>query len=541
MPIKTYKIPLNSTIYQQRIRLVCLLCLVVGIGLRVIHLDRKVYWHDEVYTSMEVTANTRSELVANLFDGREVEVADLQRYQQMRPDRTLGQMLRLLGKEDVQHPPLFYVLTRYWSRLWGDSIATTRSMAVLLSLLVFPSIYWLCQELFASEMIGWIAIAIVALSPVHILYAQEAREYSLWGVTTLVSSLLFLRAMRQPSWVNWGFYSLSLVVGFYTFLMSGLVALGHGLYVVLTDSRSLFSTHQSRLTRRMVAYLISLAIAVLCLSPWLYFLIENFRTFTGSTSWTTVPLTFQQLSAAWLVNLSRILVDFNTEPNLLLNSNMPVIGSIAIAVVLAIYALLYLWRKTAFPVWLFVWMLAGSTIVPFILADLVIGGQRSVSARYLIPGVFGVQLALAYLLGDRLEQTNRRRQPIWQSVAILMIGMGITSGIALSSAETWWNKGISYDHPTLARVINASDRPVVISDAFGINPGNVVALSYLVEPKTRFILLPEIWKQLQIPPVSESYSDVFLLNLPDVFREEFETTYQASLESVAPGLWHWQR
>ncbi|NJN88795.1 MAG: hypothetical protein HC881_24060, partial [Leptolyngbyaceae cyanobacterium SL_7_1] len=135
----------------------------------------------------------------------------------------------------------------------------------------------------------------------------------------------------------------------------------------------------------------------------------------------------------------------------------------------------------------------------------------------------------------------RRRQPIWQGVAVAIVVMGIGSGIALSSAETWWTKGVSYHHPQLARVINASDRPVVLSDAFAINPGNVVALSYLVDPKTRFILFEEVWKQLQIPTIPESYSDVFLLNLPDVFLEEFNATYQSTLEPVAPGLWRWRR
>ncbi|NJN87617.1 MAG: hypothetical protein HC881_16525 [Leptolyngbyaceae cyanobacterium SL_7_1] len=425
--------------------------LLIGIVLRVVNLDRKVYWHDEVYTSMEVTANSRSELVADLFDGREVGVAELQEYQRMRPDRNLGEMLWRLGTEDVQHPPLFYVLTRYWSKLWGDSISTTRSMAVLLSFLAFPCIYWLCQELFASTIIGWIAIAIIAISPVHILYAQEAREYSLWSVTTLLSSIALLRAIRQPTWINWGWYSLSLVVGLYTFLISGVVALGHGLYVVLTDSRTVFSTNRFRLPRRTVAYLISFAIAILLLTPWLYFLIENFRTFQGSTSWTTVPLTYQQLLAAWLVNFSRILVDFDINSDSLFVADQWVVkGLMVLAIVLGLYALFYVWQRTQPAVWLFVWILAGSPVVLFILADLLVGGQRSASARYLIPGMLGVQLAIAYLVGDRLEQTKRRRQPIWQGVAIAIVVMGIGSGIALSSAETWWTKGVSYHHPQLA-------------------------------------------------------------------------------------------
>lgn len=39
-------------------------------------------------------------------------------------------------------------------------------------------------------------MALIAVSPFHVLYAQEAREYSLWTVTILLSSAALLRAMR---------------------------------------------------------------------------------------------------------------------------------------------------------------------------------------------------------------------------------------------------------------------------------------------------------------------------------------------------------
>ena len=39
--------------------------------------------------------------------------------------------------------------------------------------------YWLCLELFESSVTAWLAVAIIAISPFQIVYAQEARPYSL--------------------------------------------------------------------------------------------------------------------------------------------------------------------------------------------------------------------------------------------------------------------------------------------------------------------------------------------------------------------------
>jgi len=69
---------------------------------------------------------------------------------------------------------------------FGSSVTVTRGLAALISLFVFPCIYWLCLKLFKS---GWMAMALVAVLPIHVVYAQEAREYSLWPAAILLSSV----------------------------------------------------------------------------------------------------------------------------------------------------------------------------------------------------------------------------------------------------------------------------------------------------------------------------------------------------------------
>jgi uncharacterized membrane protein len=83
--------------------------------------------------------------------------------------------------------------------------------------------------------VGWIAVLLVASSPFHVLYAQEAREYSLWTVTILLSSALLLRSIRRKTKSSWATYALGLAVGLYTFPFTVFVMLGHGIYVACIE------------------------------------------------------------------------------------------------------------------------------------------------------------------------------------------------------------------------------------------------------------------------------------------------------------------
>lgn len=167
--------PINS---KSLFLIIVTIILVIGIFFRCYNLDRKVYWHDEVFTSIRVSGYNVKTIIANEFQGKIISPQELLKYQTIPADNTWRQTLERLI-EHPEHPPLYYIYSWGWQKIFGSSIAATRSLSVLFSLLVFPSLYWLCWELFNSTTIAWMAIAITAISPVHIIYAQEAREYSL--------------------------------------------------------------------------------------------------------------------------------------------------------------------------------------------------------------------------------------------------------------------------------------------------------------------------------------------------------------------------
>lgn len=520
------------------LRQICIFLLVLGIGFRCVNLGKKVYWHDEVYTSMGMTAHSRSELVDALFTGKEVTRSELQALQQIDPDRTLGQMWNSLGQEDPQHPPFYYLVGWHWIRVFGDSVVAIRSLSVIFGLLMLGCLYWFCWELFESTLVAWVAVGLVAISPFHVLYAQEAREYSLWAALILLLSTLLLRSLRfsfkhSPITfsVSWGLYFLTLTVSLYTFLFTALVSIAHGVYLLLNGA---IEVRRGRLalSSKAIAYLCATAAAVVALGPWVYFLVRYADVVEATTAWAKVGLPWVKMLRLSAMNFGRIFLDFDLNPD----SHGGYLLALPV-LILEVYALYFVYQNTPRRVSSFILTLTFVPLIVLALPDLISGGQRSVVTRYLVPCFLGAHIAVAYTLAQQLQSIRVVRRFVWRAIAALVVLGGIVSCGLSAQADTWWTKVVSYTHPAIARTLNDAPQPIVISDAFGVNPGNMVALSYLTDEKVKFFLIPEVWRKPTIPNISDRGADLFLVNLPEPFREEVAQSFGKKLTEMGPDFW----
>jgi mannosyltransferase len=80
-----------------------------------------------------------------------------------------------------QHPPLYYALLNLWMRL-GDDARTVRLLSAVISTLTIPIIFLLGRRL-SGPMVGLLAALLLAVSPFHVRFAQEARMYALLAFT----------------------------------------------------------------------------------------------------------------------------------------------------------------------------------------------------------------------------------------------------------------------------------------------------------------------------------------------------------------------
>ena len=207
--------------------------LAIGIFFRFTNLDKKVYWHDENLSSFYTSGYIGVEIRDRIADGGIISIEDLHKYHQVNDEKSLSDIVKTFAKHNPQHPPTYYILLRIWMQRFGDAIASARSFSAVTSLLAFPLIYWLCWELFQSPAPGWIGMMLVAISPFHLLYAQEARQYSLWTVAILLSSAAVIRAVRLKTLKSWFLYAIAAAISLYAHLFSILLLVGHSLYGTL--------------------------------------------------------------------------------------------------------------------------------------------------------------------------------------------------------------------------------------------------------------------------------------------------------------------
>ncbi|MBD1933928.1 MULTISPECIES: glycosyltransferase family 39 protein [Cyanophyceae] len=499
------------------LRFLIIILLILGVFFRFSNLDKKVYWRDEAMTSLQISGYTKEEVVREAFTGNVIGIEDLQKYVQINPEKGLGDSIQSLIKEDPQHPPLYVILGRFWVHLFGNSVAATRSLSAVMSLLVLPCIYWLCLELFDSSLVGWIAVALIAVSPFHVLYAQEAREYSMWTMTILLSSAALLRAMRLKTKSSWGIYAATLILGFYTYLLSILIAIGHGIYVIAVE--------RFRLNKTAIAYLVSSLVASISFIPWLVQIHE-----VDAASWTAKEMPFLSLVRAWVGGFKSVFLDlhFNIAE---FESYLGRPLSIAL-LSLAIYSLYFVCRQTQIRVWLFIFTLIGVTGLTLILPDLIFGGQRSAIARYLTPCYLGIQLAVAYLLATKIFSGSQ--QQLWKGITTGLFLAGVVSCASMPITETSWHKATN--SPQLAPIINKANKPLLISTNRSYNISEILSYSYLLEPKVKLQLVTEP----NLPKMADGFSDVFLLDPSKEWRSKLEKEQNYKINLLEEGqysLW----
>ncbi|MEH2360625.1 glycosyltransferase family 39 protein [Nostoc sp.] len=514
-------------ISQSWLRFLIIILLVIGVFFRFVNLDKKIYWGDEVFSSLRISGYLLSEMNEQLSNGRLFSIEDLHKYQYPNPEKNTIDTIKGIILEDSQILPLYILMTRFWVEWFGNSVAVTRSFSAFISLLTFPCIYWLCQELFESSLIGWIAIALVAVSPVHVVYAQEARAYSLWIVAILISSIALLRAMRLKTKVSWCIYAATLSLGFYTHIFFTFVAFAQGIYVIAIE--------RFRLSKTSIYYLLSLLAGFITFVPWIWIIITHPQ--PQAVDWANVKQTLFASAARWAGIFSRTFLDLSINSSDPGKLKIALIPFILIILALMIYSIYVLCRRTSKEVWLFVLTLIGSVGLPLLLVDFVFQ-KRYATSRYTLPSVLGIQLAVAYLLTTKITSISTKvwQKSLWSLITFMLIMGGVISCMLYSQAQIWWNKYPEkyQEYPKIAQIISQGNKPLVISDTDNILPP-IQVLGYLVDPKVRF----QIVEKNQLPEITNGFTDIFLFLFEpsDFLKAGIEKVYNSKLQQINHFVW----
>ncbi|WP_346292604.1 glycosyltransferase family 39 protein [Sphaerothrix gracilis] len=496
---------------------------VLGIFFRFANLDLKPFWVDEVINTHYTFGYTEVDIGNQVQDwqGQAISIEELHRFQSPSPNKTPVDTIRALALEEPQSPPLYYLLLRGWIQIFGDSVAIRRSLSVFFSLLTFPCIYWLSKELFNSNLVAWLSVTLFSVSPIHIIYAQEARYYAAWTAIVALSSAVFLWSVRCKHSLAWVLYAATLTVGLYIYPFTGLIAISHGIYLAFIN--------KFKLNQETVNYLLSLFASVVAFAPWGWLIAIN----SGQMSdWRQQKIPLLMLVKAWLSSLSITLWDFYGD-GLWSISNKEFL-LIFFLLVLFGYAFYCLIRGTSRKSWLFILVLI---LVPWLflaLPDLIKGGIRSTIPRYLMSCYLGIQLATAYTFGTKisLNPTSFLQRRIWKFILYITLSISLFSCLTYSQAKVWWNKSNNVDNPKISKLINKSESALVIARLTSNDGRSILSLSYSLEPNVQLQLLHD---EFNAPKIPDGFADIFLYSLPDTLKEDIKAENNAEIEVVYQG------
>ena len=476
------------------------LAILIGCLMRFTGLDQKVYWHDEAHTALRVSGNTTLEFVGAAFDDRLLSAAELLEYQHPRVDQGFGDSLRALMSRP-EHGPLYYLLARVGFLFTDDAKLATRGTAALLSLLLLPAAAWFWRELFfdtpGHRRRGlWVVLALLALSPFQLVYAQEARQYSLWAAMTLATCAALVRARRRRDVPAWLIYALVLSIGLYTHLMLAVLVPVHALWLAWVAPA------------RLKAFAGAALLAALAFSPWLLLFQGSLREVGHVTDWMKVAIPFERLANAWGLHLVRQFVD-TAAP-----TPLPWLPGVLLLFAAGLYRTARSAPAEAKRL-LFLLLLATSVVV--VGPDLITGGRRSQEARYLLPALLLLVFMVAFALTHALGSGARWRRGMALGLWVGLLGLGLWSSLGYLRAETWWNKSMSGHNAEVARQIDALPGALVICQDGDINPGEVLSVAHEVARDTRFLLIASG----RLPTVDRLQGQVFLLNPSPGLKAQF--------------------
>lgn len=123
------------------------------------------------------------------------------------------------------HPPLFHTLLHYWIVVFGRSEIAVRWFPLSWGIVAIPLVFWLGRTIY-DRRVGFIAAAVLAISPFFVWYAQEARMYTMMLVLAILSTGALWEALRSNRARWWLLFCLSTAAGlmtqyFFAFLLAG--------------------------------------------------------------------------------------------------------------------------------------------------------------------------------------------------------------------------------------------------------------------------------------------------------------------------------
>ena len=451
----------------------CCSLLAGGILARVVFTKATIPDTDTVRREHRVVGFSKEEVEGALYSEDLVSVENVRKFLRPSPEKTYKDTIEALSF-NPEHPPLYYLLARVFQDIVGNTRYAHKILSLLIGILLLPCLYLFCIELFEVRLVGVIAVFIVIFSPLHMATAAYFSQYGLYTVVILLSSAALLRALRMGRTVDWVFYALMLIAGFYTHIAFILIAVGHLAYILMLKC-------YRRSKHVLFSWALSFAAGIISFSPWLFVLFRSMVTLKENT---TIYRSAQAKVGEIFISFARNLGDvfawlpFSAQREFF-------VGLFFLGLVIASIAVLII--KTDKKKWVFLVLLMIITPVVIIAPSIVTGkGRHAYEFRYFLPTFLGMQIAMANAIALGIRGKNALGRTLCEGAITIILASGLISVIYIAKLPDFYPQRIAMAAAKVSDAINNFENPILVTDA-----GYVLTLLFSsnVRDDTQFLVL----------------------------------------------------
>jgi len=254
------------------------------------------------------------------------------------------------------HPPLYHIMMRGWVLLFGTSEIAVRLPSVILGLATVYVVYLIAKKLFDNKT-ALISATLIATSPLHVYYSQEARMYMLAAFFAGLSVYFFVSIAKKETLIYWFGFVVSTALMLYSDYLPYLLFPVYVIFLLIFRNKIQKSTVKTFLPAFVLIFVLVL--------PW--FLIFPKQLATGLSAAAASPAWSNVVGASSLKDLAVTYVKFVIGR---ISNDNNLIYALLFAPAGAIFALMLFlssFRMSHLRFFLWLWLLV-PTIVAFLIS-----------------------------------------------------------------------------------------------------------------------------------------------------------------------------
>lgn len=497
-----------------------LVIVVVAASLKLYSIDYRLFWYDEIATVLHTSGNQTFNIPVN-------EIKNISYYKDQlhlkKQDQSIGSQLKGLYSS-ANLNPLHYSFLMLWYRIAGDNDISYRLFNVFIFILTLLVLFLLAKTLFKSNLSGWIAMGLYAVSPYFHFYVHEARYNILLVFLIVLCHYLFLQAIEHKKLKWWIGYSLLGILSLYASVLSGLIIFGHFIFIMVFKKDIL------------VAYSVNLVVILSCFLPRIISMIKNSEAITGALGWHSM---FGQNSLMLLLyqffGFTRIFSIFSNYQSFYFfyfkGNYIQHITDIVILVII-LSSIIYTIKKAPREVVYFLILIFLPYILFFYISDIVRDTGGSLIWRYHAINFIVVILFVTYFIYRKIILEKLYYSGIYMGLVII----GFISIFIISKSARCYSPNC-YDRINKAQFFSNARNPLLITDIpmISLQKGDIGFMVIMNECQSDSIDVlrasPDI-KNVEKLLLDSKYSNIYVTNASLELVENLKSQFGKKMDSL---------